>query len=107
MYKDENRTRKLLESFQYIFNDLMGVPIQNPGCSLSVLNILRLNWISNQIKKRHIDFKNFVKRRNRITYLEMVVQQRKGFGKNTYETTAKLRPNTMILLRDTFPSKSF
>ena len=51
VYKDENRTRKLLESFQSILNDLMGVPIQKPGFSLSVLNILRLNWTSNQIKK--------------------------------------------------------
>ena len=42
MYKDENRTRKLMESFQSILNDLMGVPIQKPRFSRSVLNILNL-----------------------------------------------------------------
>ena len=42
VYKDKNRTRKLMESFQSILNYLMGVPIQKPRFSRSVLNILNL-----------------------------------------------------------------
>ena len=51
VYKDENRTKKLLESFQSILNDLMGVPIQKPGFSstLCTKNItVKLDFESNK-----------------------------------------------------------